>query len=157
MQTFLPLPTYAESMRVLDPRRLGNQVYREGLTLIRGGWPNHPASRMWRGHWHHLALYIVAGLNELQVRGKVYPHHYEEVQQLLLHHPDTGPPPWLGDPDFHAAHRSNLLRKDPVWYGQFGWSESSDLPYLWPVNTVPVDLSKSPAPRRLSFGRKINE
>jgi hypothetical protein len=42
-------------------------------------------------------------------------------------------PPWWGDPAFHASHRSNLLRKDPVWYGQFGWAEPPDLPYVWPV------------------------
>jgi hypothetical protein len=46
---------------------------------------------------------------------------------------NTGPPPWLGDNTFHASHKSNLLRKDPVWYGQFGWSEPTDLPYVWPV------------------------
>jgi hypothetical protein len=26
-----------------------------------------------------------------------------------------------------------LLRKAPEWYGQFGWRESADLPYVWPV------------------------
>ena len=46
---------------------------------------------------------------------------------------DTGMPSWLGDLDFHASHRSNLLRKDPEWYGQFGWNDPHDLPYVWPV------------------------
>jgi hypothetical protein len=39
-------------------------------------------------------------------------------------------PEWFGHNKFHAAHRSNLLRKDPVYYGQFGWREKQDLPYL---------------------------
>lgn len=57
MQTFLPYADFDESARALDPKRLGNQVYRECLTLIRGGWPNHPASRMWRGYECALACY----------------------------------------------------------------------------------------------------
>ena len=42
-------------------------------------------------------------------------------------------PPWFGDERVHASHRSNLLRKDSEFYGQYGWKESSDLPYFWPV------------------------
>jgi hypothetical protein len=42
-------------------------------------------------------------------------------------------PSWLGDPQFHAAHRSNLLRKDPEYYGKFGWTEPDDLEYPWPL------------------------
>jgi len=42
-------------------------------------------------------------------------------------------PVWLYDEEFHASHRSNLLRKDPEYYGRFGWQELPDLPYLWPV------------------------
>ena len=42
-------------------------------------------------------------------------------------------PPWLGDENFHASHRSNLLRKDKEYYKQFNWKESDDLPYIWPV------------------------
>lgn len=154
MQTFLPLPTYADSLKTLDQRRLGNQVYREAFTLIRGGWPNHPASKMWKGHFHHLALYILAGLDELKHRGKDYPHHYVEVDRHLNHYPDTGPPCWLGDPAFHASHRSNLLRKNYEWYGQFGWSEPIDLPYVWPL---PVQIVPSfQKPQTITFGRKIN-
>ena len=41
-------------------------------------------------------------------------------------------PHWMGDKGFHAAHRSNLLRKDPEHYSQFEWAESSDLEYVWP-------------------------
>jgi hypothetical protein len=42
-------------------------------------------------------------------------------------------PPWFGRDEFHAAHRANLLRKDPEYYGQFGWTESPDMEYVWPV------------------------
>jgi hypothetical protein len=48
-------------------------------------------------------------------------------------------PEWMGDPAFHASHRSNLIRKDPIWYGQFGWTEPDDLPYVWPRSSKHVD------------------
>lgn len=131
MQTFLPYPDFQASMECLDPRRLGNQVYREGLTLLRGGWPNHPAARMWLGYTPALALYLSAGIAALASRGLHYPHHLKEITSYLQ--PDIPMPPWLGDPAFHASHRSNLLRKDPVWYGRFGWTEPPDLPYVWPL------------------------
>ena len=133
MQTFLAYPSFVQSMRVLDDSRLGNQVYREGMTLLRGGWPNHPASKMWRGYEDALALYLQIGVMELHDRGKDYSNRPWYLELFEYSH-DTVivMPPWLGDEQFHASHRSNLLRKDPAWYGQFGWTEPDDLPYIWP-------------------------
>jgi len=132
MQTFLPLPNFLESMRCLDKSRLGNQIWREGYTLIRGGWKNHPASKMWRGHEYQLGLYLLAGCQILEERGKSYPAVIDRIKSEMAKFTDTGLPSWFGDDKFHASHRSNLLRKDPVWYGQFGWNEPPDLPYIWP-------------------------
>jgi hypothetical protein len=136
MQTFLPYPDFLESMLTLDRLRLGNQVYREGKTLLTGSWPNHPASKMWRGHEYALASYCLAGVDAMQVRAWHKPetvgrwrHFFTEYQATLN---DTGNPEWVGMPEFHAAHRSNLLRKDPDWYSQFGWTEPHDLEYVWP-------------------------
>ena len=136
MQTFLPYPSFTDSMRVLDNSRLGNQVYREGMTLLRGKWPNHPASKMWQGYEDALAAYLWAGVLELDIRGKGYWHRpwCLELQGHLAGVQGSIPtmPPWLNDGNFHASHRSNLLRKDPVWYGQFGWTEPDNLEYVWP-------------------------
>ncbi len=134
MQTFLPLPNYLESVRCLDKSRLGNQVWREGMTLIRGGWPDHPASKMWRGYEYHLGLYLLCGIEALCERGRYYPEVKKRIIFEMEKFKDTGPPFWFGNEKFHASHRSNLLRKDPMWYGQFGWKESNNLPYVWPVN-----------------------
>lgn len=41
-------------------------------------------------------------------------------------------PPWLGHHGYHLSHRSNLLRKNPAWYAQYGWGIRQDHPYLWP-------------------------
>jgi hypothetical protein len=129
MQTFLPYPDFAESAACLDSRRLGKQRV-EATQILRtlrvgGGWSSHPAVRMWRGHESSLAVYQRCMMREWIWRG--YRSTMEEPE-----FDDPVPPSWLGDLAFHESHRSNLLRKDPVWYGQFNWTCSPNLPYLWP-------------------------
>lgn len=58
MQTFLPYPDFSQTARCLDYRRLGKQRV-EAMQLWKGQWPNHPASKMWRGHEDWLALYYL--------------------------------------------------------------------------------------------------
>ena len=136
MQTFLPLPSFAASARVLDDVRLGKQrveAYQIVRTLdgVTRGWRHHPAVRMWRGHETALLDYAAAVCAEWIERG-----HVDTVAEKLLVHarPDAPvPPPWFGDERLHASHRSNLLRKDPDFYARWGWAEPPDLPYFWPV------------------------
>ena len=132
MQTFLPYANFRKSLECLDPKRLGNQIYRECLNLVRGGWKNHPASKMWQGYEYALCEYSLVGLEVLKERGKDYPHHRETFLEIQRNYPDTGLPPWIGDEAFHASHRSNLLRKNIDYYSQFGWTEPTDLEYIWP-------------------------
>lgn len=141
MQTFLPDPSYATSASMLDYRRLGKQRVETKQILLalgksEGGWVNHPATKMWRGHELELSKYGLAMCKEWVERG-----YSDTLGQYFLAmrdayeadgHPSI-PPPWLGDEKFHASHRSNLLRKDPMFYAQYGWSETPDLPYVWPV------------------------
>jgi hypothetical protein len=129
MQTFLPYPDFKKSLQALDYRRLGKQRV-EAYQIIRaikygGSYRNHPAVKMWRGHINALKLYYNLSLDEWIGRG---------YRNNMLEMPIRGKityPEWFGSNCFHAAHRSNLLRKDPVYYGKLGWRESSDLPYLW--------------------------
>ena len=141
MQTFLPSPSYDESARILDYKRLGKQRVETKQILLalgktEGGWRNHPATKMWRGHEISLCQYGTAMCWEWQRRG------YKDsllnfFASALAQYEEDGrtymPPAWLGDDFIHSSHRSNLLRKDPEYYGQFGWSEDSTLPYVWPV------------------------
>lgn len=145
MQTFLPYPSFFDSARCLDRARLGKQRIeaRQLLTAIQtgGGWANHPAARMWRGYADALGAYSDVVITEWAVfRGyrNTLPYSFDAGDgfSFAQHALDEGQiklPPWLGDPAFHASHRSNLLRKDPAHYGRFGWSEPDDLPYVWPV------------------------
>ena len=129
MQTFLPYPDFKKSLQALDYRRLGKQRV-EAYQIIRaikygGGWQHHPAVKMWRGHINALKLYHNLCIDEWVRRG------YKNNMQKMAIRGRIVYPKWFGRNNFHAAHRSNLLRKDPVYYGNFEWKESSDLPYLW--------------------------
>lgn len=140
MQTFLPYSDFRLSVRSLDRLRLGKQRVEawQILSSLRGlsrGWRNHPAVRMWAGYQEALALYGMAAC--LEWRGRGYRDQMLDRFDEFLGDTDFSRPhmpPWLGDPAFHASHRSNLLRKDPTHYGALGWSEPPDLPYVWPVS-----------------------
>lgn len=150
MQVFLPLPSLKDSVTALDPKRLGNQIYRECKTLINGGWPYHPASKMWSGYKPALAVYALYGLEELACRGRFYPHHVDYFKSFLPDGLDLSDsqaiielcPGWLGNEQLHSSHRAALLYKDYKWYSQFGWKEQPavpfkngkkfSLPYYWP-------------------------
>lgn len=141
MQTFLPSPSYDESARVLDNKRLGKQRVETKQILLalpktEGGWINHPATKMWRGHEVSLCQYGLAMCWEWQRRG-YKDSLYDFFAAALAQYEEDGrtflPPPWLGEDEIHASHRSNLLRKDREFYSQYGWAESDDLPYVWPV------------------------
>lgn len=136
MQVFLPTADLA-SVAMLDPARLGNQIYREAKTLITGGWPNHPAAKLWAGHRRALADYCLLGLEELTRRGRHYERWYQFFGEIYLHTPDTGLPPIIGNERFHAGHRAALLAKNPSWYSQFGWAETPEpdtkKAYIWSI------------------------
>lgn len=146
MQTFLPSPSFMESAQVLDYRRLGKQRVECKQILLAlgktsGGWVNHPATKMWRGYEWALASYAAAMCAEWRERGyndSLLPF-FESIMDTLEadgvdpRDPRTLPS-WLGDDDFHASHRSNLLRKDFNFYSKYNWAEPSDMDYIWPVD-----------------------
>jgi hypothetical protein len=131
MQTFLPLADLKASAEVLDYRRLGRQrgEARQLIETILGhstGWANHPAAHMWQDHVPALMAYHDFCIREWVRRGYVNNMPTFDVKAYTL-------PPWFGDDAFHGRHRSNLLRKDPVFYGKYDWKDDPELPYLWPV------------------------
>ena len=143
MQTFLPYENFREAVSVLDRQRLGKQRV-ETLQIAKSlmtdsGWSNHPATKMWANHLEALMAYQTATCNEwVNNRGykdtcllktaellSIDPINQEDLSRDQL-------PDWLGMEDFHASHRSNLLRKNIEWYGQFWPDEPDDLEYIWP-------------------------
>lgn len=143
MQTFLPYPDFQQSAACLDSRRLGKQrleafqILRTLQDPERRGWRRHPAVLMWRGYEDALRQYMNCAIEEWARRG------FRNTMELAPTPESPHMPWWLGDAAFHASHRANLLRKDPAFYGQYGWSEPSDLPYVWPVTAETPDSTRS--------------
>lgn len=135
MQTFLPYANFEKSLKSLDSRRLGKQRVEAhqilNILLNRTktkGWRNHPAVKMWKGHSNALKLYFNQAVEEWISRGYQNNMKLEEIRGKIVL------PKWIGDENFHSAHRSNLLRKDEKYYSQFGWKELPNLLYVWPSN-----------------------
>lgn len=144
MQTFLPYPSFARSVRVLDRARMGKQRV-EALQVLRAitvpdyGWRHHPAAKMWRGYVPALTKYALASADawiELGHPDTVRPQvlaFAPEVESLDQDELDL--PPWLGEAAFHRSHQSNLVRKDPDFYAALFPGVPDDLPYVWPAAT----------------------
>ena len=152
MQTFLPYADFATSAGVLDMKRLGKQRV-ETMQIMKAlltgaGWINHPATKMWQGHEIALLDYQLAVCDEWAVvRGyrdtcadKTIALVREYLPAKLCNNFFTSgvstEPAWLGDASFHVAHQSNLLRKDPEFYGPIFQGVPSDLEYVWPSRKV---------------------
>lgn len=146
MQTFLPFPDFVESAGALDRQRLGKQrvevvqilnVLHQVDVRAKQGWVNHPAVRMWRGYEVSLCEYGLIICEEWIARG-----YKDSCKAKIETHLDwaTGgayemdKPGWFGDVAFHLSHQSNLIRKDPDFYGPQFPGVPNDLPYIWPVS-----------------------
>jgi len=149
VHTFLPHPDFEESARALDSKRLGKQRV-ECIQVLRGlivptyGWRHHPGVKMWRGHEEALGRYAFTvcevwtelGFGDTcaaTIGGELAAYGVAHVRSQVELAAAGGLPPWLGDEDFHRAHRSSLLRKDPDFYGPKFPDVPDDLPYVWPV------------------------
>jgi hypothetical protein len=141
MQTFLPVPNFQESARILDYKRLGKQRVEAAQILKALGidypfknkqpksnaWVNHPATLMWKDHTNALIYYLNHMIYEWVRRG------YNNTMPTLSIEGLIKMPDWIGNNKFHASHRSNLLRKDFNYYSKFGWEEPDNLDYYWPT------------------------
>jgi hypothetical protein len=135
----LPYPNLAKTAEVLDYRRLGKQRIEtlqilHTLTGVSHGWQNHPAVKMWRGSEIVLADYGIAMCVEWIARGykdTTLPR-LQEIRDNLENQ-TRELPSWWGEPALHISHQSNLIRKDPIYYGQLFSEVPDNLPYYWPL------------------------
>jgi len=140
MQTFLPYPSFKDSLACLDNKRLGKQrveAYQilRCLTTHPSRWINHPAVKMWKGYEDALAIYMNLAIDEWIYRG----FNNTMVKAAIFLSPIAICPEWFGDKNFHLAHRYNLLRKDFDFYKTYFKEEARSpkefidvYPYLWP-------------------------
>lgn len=147
MQTFLPYPSFTETARCLDYRRLGKQRVEtfqilQVLSGEKAGWRNHPAVKMWTGHSAALAEYGLAICDEWIRRG-----YKDTLRERIRQYrdPDVLPnlPSWVGKADFHLSHQSNLVRKYPEHYQPLFPGVPDHLEYVWPV-TDAVRMHEDP-------------
>tara|TARA_R110000868_G_scaffold73521_3_gene213176 strand:+ start:5035 stop:5451 length:417 start_codon:yes stop_codon:yes gene_type:complete len=138
MQTFLPFPSFSDSAACLDRQRLGKQrveakqIYL-ALTDSAYGWKNHPAVKMWQGFESSLAKYGLIVCQTWIGRGykdSLLPWFQDRISE------DSSIPAWFGDLEFHKSHQSNLLRKNCDHYQPWFPDVSSELPYIWPINSL---------------------
>jgi hypothetical protein len=142
MQTFLtsansdPVEACRETFNMLDNARLGKQRL-EAVQIIKNQFPNHPATKMWQGHKHALALYASFACIHWRERGK---------QDTLLPILDGAMrsarsplvwPWWFGHPAFVRAHQTKLYWKgSPKWVAHLNEMaprhQVMRMPYLWP-------------------------
>lgn len=144
MQTFLPAGSTIFSAQALDNKRLNKQIL-EGYQILNvlsgqsptGGWRNHPAVLMWRGHEGALVEYIKDMITEAKHRGIKTENNEANINTLVgkfYHQWDNSKPSWmLNKKEFNrvvATHRANLYRKDPEYYAEF--AKAVDSPYNKP-------------------------
>lgn len=144
MQNFLPYPDFARSARVLDRARLGKQRV-ESQTVMRAltgeiAWgTNQPIVLMWTGYEGKLLNYIFAMCEEWKRRGYVDNTYQRCLEMWSRWHTangegfNTGVPPWLGDPAYHAGHRTSLMRKFPEHYVPLFANHTVETEPFWPV------------------------
>jgi hypothetical protein len=133
VQTFLPLPSFAASARVLGPQRLGKQRV-EALQILRAltvpgyGWRHHPAAKMWTGYAEPLVRYGLEVCAVWRRAGRRDTCAATLVTELAascgVDRPRTqaklataGEAAWLGLTVFHRSHQSALVRKNRTGIG----------------------------------------
>lgn len=154
MQTFLPEQNFEFVAARLDSKRLGKQRVEclQILKALRGetkGWRHHPATLMWHGYEDCLKYYMDCMVREWRWRGfnNTIPLNWEWTDEGIGGHPALNGrviwrPQWLDDYRVIESHRSNLLRKDPAFYGKYRWRVPDNLPYYWPVTKEDLELRK---------------
>lgn len=143
MQTFIPDPDPIKIARILDRRRVFNQI-NEGKVLLDlhegrtdNSWKNHPAFKMWIGQANALRYYINCMIMEC-IKNRGIKTNYllydtEEFETL---------PDFFTDVRVLTSHRSNLMRKDPDFYGKFGWHDYGINGYYWPCEVKSARAKK---------------
>jgi hypothetical protein len=154
VQTFLPYADFAQSARVLDPKRLGKQRV-ETIQVVRAltrpgyGWANHPAVLMWKGFEEALGRYGLTCCDVWTELGFGDTCAVTIATDLRVAGVDTvrtqpelaiagALPPWLGNEAVHRSHQSALVRKDPLLYRPHFPGIPDNLPYVWPVRSPAV-------------------
>lgn len=134
----LDLEPNVEYKRVMEPTYKRVERPYEDWVVVEvknPGWENHPVTRMWRGYEWALLNYQKAVVDEWESRGhhdtcflKTFTLYFHDLSRVST----NDLPPWFGSRAVHRAHKSNLIRKDPKYYGPMFPGVPDHLPYIYP-------------------------
>lgn len=155
MQTFFPFINLVDNAKVLDNKRLNKQIL-EGYQILKvlsgasptGGWRNHPAVLMWKGHEYSLRTYVRTMVTEANIRGIKTENNVNNLNQLEERYGEdwgTSMPKWFRTEEVkrvNVTHRARLYVKDPIYYEEFREYVDSPLnlpccktcSYYWPTH-----------------------
>ena len=141
LHTHLPFANFRKSAQSLSNRTLARQLM-DGQALLERdmidgrGFRDEPAVIMWHGYEQALVFYMGAIVTEHEARGNSEPimwkfivAHYHPRERFVF-------PWWLGDPDIHYSHQSNLLASDYHHYHNEYPSAPTGLKYIWPEDVA---------------------
>jgi hypothetical protein len=139
MQTFFPHSNIYESARALDSKRLNKQIL-EAYQILKvlsgasptGGWRNHPAVLMWKGHEYSLRSYakiMIAEANQRGIKTDKNNSNIDELESQYSHLWGKDMPKWFGDQNklmrITTTHKARLFDKDPMYYAKYGYAKHS--------------------------------
>lgn len=152
IQTWLPVPEFAESIRVLNAEHLAVQrlsvleviewihtIDPEDSRLpddyVVSDLDGHPILDMWKGYELQLIELGLMTCDEWAHRhGKRDPLHQAIANHLewaTTDEADFRKPDWFGDVEFHLGHQAELLRRDRDWYSAH-FMAGEDRRMTWP-------------------------
>lgn len=150
VQTWLPLPSFKDSIRVLNMEHLGLQRYHVlevmeyfhdvEVSQLPGDYEphdlrDHPIIEMWAGYELQLCEYGLEACEEWQLRRGKRDSFYEKLsyhlewattEDALMHKPN-----WFGDVELHLSHQAALLRADRTYYSS-QFLADGDRAMVWP-------------------------
>lgn len=154
VQTWLPYPSFRESIRILNDSHLGLQRLHclellEALhdvedSQLPDDYERHqmgyqsPICRMWIGYELQLCEYSLQVCDEYSMRkGKrdpIYDKILFHLEAATSDDADMGKPNWFGDIDFHQSHQANLVRLDKAYYTAY-FKVNPGHSLQWPVSS----------------------
>lgn len=186
MQTFLPYPSFQWSLESLDPKRLG-KVRADAWTILRAlhkgpvtvriivgaphrtyvhsvptAWWNDRCLQMWIGRHLLLRQYLTMACDlwtslgyKDTIRDRIGELEFCEMEALPI--TSDGLVRLTGEDEFHNSHKSNLLRKDPVFYGRRNWQVEPNMRYRWNPTPWMEDMQRGIIMRRPATIRRLTE
>jgi hypothetical protein len=122
MQVFLPIKVTEEKdiwriCEILDRARANKQIM-ECKTILNGGWPNHPCSKMYAENEQTIASLLFYSTNLLLTFNKTYGIvHKTNFDEFLPEEEfEFELPHWFTDENFYSHHAAALIRKNPTYY-----------------------------------------